>query len=117
MTALLDPAIADLLAKVCGMFGSDHAGERAAAAAMANKLVRTQGLTWSEIIVPMSSTPTSPRSIEEQIDFALSYKEVLSAWDWGFVNGIRGRQFLTEKQLAKLGDIVAKVRAYAEAAQ
>lgn len=50
--ALLDPRSADRLRKLCGMFGSAHDGERASAAAMADKLVRTAGLTWNEIIAP-----------------------------------------------------------------
>jgi hypothetical protein len=108
---VLDPNTADRLVKLCGMFGSDHDGERASAAALADKLVRAQGLTWSEVIAPM------PRSIEEQIDFVLSHEEVLSDWEWGFLKGIKGRQFLTEKQLAKLGNIVARVHAYFEAAR
>jgi hypothetical protein len=41
---------ADLLAKLCGMFGSDHPGERANAAARADALVRSAGLTWRDII-------------------------------------------------------------------
>jgi hypothetical protein len=42
MTALIDPRIADKLAKLCGMFGSHHVGERANAAAMADRLVREE---------------------------------------------------------------------------
>jgi hypothetical protein len=39
MTALLDPRLADKLAKLCGLFSSDHDGERASAAAMADKML------------------------------------------------------------------------------
>jgi hypothetical protein len=39
----------DRLAKLCGMFGSAHAGERAAAAAKADQLVRNLGLTWFDV--------------------------------------------------------------------
>lgn len=113
MTALLDPNIADRLAKLCGMFGSDHDGERASAAAMADKLVRALGLTWSEIIT--SRPQITATAIEEQIDFALfNGDEVLNAWEEGFLRGIRGREYFTQKQLAKLSDIVAKVRAHTE---
>jgi hypothetical protein len=110
MTALLDPRTADKLAKLCGLFGSDHDGERSTAAKKADRLVKECGLTWSEVI---AQPLTSPRSIEEEIDFALSHEEVSSDWEWGFLNGIRGRQFLTKKQR----NIVAKIRAHAEAAR
>jgi hypothetical protein len=50
--AQLEPAVADRLAKLCGMLGSAHDGERAAAAAKADQLIRGLGLTWRDIIVP-----------------------------------------------------------------
>jgi hypothetical protein len=50
--AQLDPHSADRLRKLCGMLGSQHDGERAAAAQAADRLVRELGLTWSEIIAP-----------------------------------------------------------------
>jgi hypothetical protein len=85
--------------------GSEHAGERAAAALQADQLLRDRGLTWPDII----SRPTD--SIEDRIDEALrAGAGVLNAWEEGFLRGIRGRQHLTEKQLAKLDAIVAKVR-------
>jgi hypothetical protein len=41
-TAVLDP---QRLAKVCAMFSGDHAGERAAAAQLADKIVKAAGMT------------------------------------------------------------------------
>ena len=105
MTALLDPDAADKLARICGLFGSDHDGERATAAAMADKLLRQRGLTWRAIIV---TTPTT--TVEDMIATALSRHDQLTAWEWGFVRGIRGRQHLTEKQITKLRDIAERVR-------
>ena len=56
-TTLLDPRVADRLAKLCGMLGSAHDGERAAAAALADALVREAGLTWRDVIkVPGAAT-------------------------------------------------------------
>jgi hypothetical protein len=52
MIALLDPSTVDLLAKVCGLFGSDQAGERSAAAAKADALVRKHGLSWRQLLEP-----------------------------------------------------------------
>jgi hypothetical protein len=124
MTALLDPRDAERLAKLCGMFGSDHDGERASAAAMADEIVRAHGLTWRDVISTSATrscgmddiAPAPTDSVETQIEFCLQHEDLLNSWEWGFLNGIRGRQFLTDKQLAKLGTIVAKVKADAEAA-
>jgi hypothetical protein len=38
--------------KFCGMLGSDHDGERAAAAAMANKMLAAAGMKWEDVINP-----------------------------------------------------------------
>ncbi len=106
MTALLDPGIADKLARICGMFGSDHDGERAAAAALADRLVRQAGMTWGQILLPKRP----PDNIEEMIAFAFDHGDgILDAWQEGFLRGIRGRQFLTKKQLSKLDEIVVAV--------
>jgi hypothetical protein len=57
--AQLDPAAADKLTKILGLLGSDHPGERDAAAQAANKLVRERGLTWGDVIGP-SLIPEQP---------------------------------------------------------
>lgn len=49
----------DLLAKVLGMLGSEHAGERAAAAAKADAMVKEAGLTWAQVL---SGSPPSRRA-------------------------------------------------------
>ena len=98
----LDPTLAERLAKLCGMFGSDHAGERAAAAAKADALLRSHGLTWFDVLGKHAE-----ESIEELIDYALHHGDGhLSPWAEGFLRGIRGRQFLTRKQQEKLHEIV-----------
>jgi hypothetical protein len=108
MTALLDPRAADRLAKLCGMFGSAHDGERASAAAMADKLVRDRGLTCPQILCPSALTS------DEQIGFALANLEALTMWERGFIYSINGRDRLSDKQLAILERITAKARAYRE---
>ena len=42
----------DRLAKLLGMLGSDHMGERDAAAVAAHRLVVQSGLTWRQVIEP-----------------------------------------------------------------
>ena len=39
-----------LLQRLCGMFGSDFAGERSTAARLADNLIRRLGLTWLEVL-------------------------------------------------------------------
>jgi hypothetical protein len=46
----------DRLIKLLGMLGSGHAGERAAAAAKADSLLRSLGLRWCDVI----SIPLAP---------------------------------------------------------
>jgi len=104
MTAL-DAGTADKLARICGLFGSDHDGERATAAAMADRLLRSRGLTWAQVI----SIPTSPDIVEDMIATALSRPDLLDAWEEGFIRGIQGRQYLTRKQTEKLRAIAERV--------
>jgi hypothetical protein len=99
--------IANKLAKLCGLFGSHHDAEVAAAARKAHQIIRSQGFVWGDIIVSRSTS-----SIEDLIDEALRHGDgVLSVWEEAFLRGVRGRQLLTKKQLAKLDSIIAKVRA------
>jgi hypothetical protein len=50
MGTTLDAPAADRLAKILGLLGSDHSGERDAAAQAAHKLVRGLGLSWADVI-------------------------------------------------------------------
>jgi hypothetical protein len=108
MIALLDSGVANRLAKLCGMFSSQHEGERASAAAMADKLVRAQGLTWPEVIAPNQTA----LALEEQIGVALANLDVLTDWEREFIHGINGRLQLSPKQADRLARIVRKVLAF-----
>jgi hypothetical protein len=54
---MLDPTRARRLFKICGMFGSAYAGERAEAARLADALVRDAGETWETVILRALSPP------------------------------------------------------------
>jgi hypothetical protein len=95
------------LTKLCGMFGSAHAGERATAAAKADQLVRDLGLRWPDLL-----TPPTEASIEGQIGAALAHLDVLSAWERSFVHSINGRHQLSPKQQVVLERITKKIDAY-----
>ena len=101
----LDPDTAAKLAKLCGMLGSDHVGERAAAAAKADELVRRHGLTWPQVIIP------EREPVEDLIAFAVAHGEgIIDEWEWGFLRGVAGRgHYLSRKQLSRLDVIVGKV--------
>lgn len=106
---ILDRETAKRLAKVCALFSSDKLGERAAAAAMADSLLKAKGLTWGQVFAPESADSFAPL-----IAFAIAHQELLDDWQLAFVHSIKGRQSLSEKQLAKLNEIVGIVRAQVE---
>lgn len=55
------------LVKLLGMMGSAHDGERASAAALANRLVRDAGLQWDDVIAAVGeSTPPMENQRREQ---------------------------------------------------
>lgn len=45
------------LVRILGMLGSDHAGERAAAALAADRLVKATGITWPALLIPKAAGP------------------------------------------------------------
>jgi len=45
-----DTVTVERLARIAGMLGSEHEGERATAAQMASDMLKAMGLTWSEVI-------------------------------------------------------------------
>jgi hypothetical protein len=61
----LSPQLADKLAKVCGMFGSDHDGEVLVAARTAHRMVKEAGATWPEVLTPALRDP-DPKPRREQ---------------------------------------------------
>lgn len=55
---LLAPADIERFGKLLGMLGSDHDGERAAAAAMATRFLQQRGLSWSEFVSSVLAVPS-----------------------------------------------------------
>jgi len=47
----MDKAERAKLARILGMLGSEHAGERASAALAAHRLVQAAGVNWAELLV------------------------------------------------------------------
>jgi hypothetical protein len=72
----LPSSVATTLAKLCGMVGSDHAGERAAAALKADQLARAPSPTWRDIIAaPKQSSPAQhkPQQTNDDDDDRRAY--------------------------------------------
>jgi hypothetical protein len=98
------------LAKLCGMFGSDHDGERATAALKADRLVRALGLTWCEVLSPQPNLLASPgQSIPAKIKLLRRHLPMLTEWERGFVISLARFQRISRKQQAVLDRLVAKV--------
>jgi hypothetical protein len=107
MSAALDQPTAERLAKLLGMCGSAHAGERAAAAAKADQLVRSLNLTWHEVIMAPPIVPTETVEWREMAEFCHARRARLRLRDREFIESIlqSRRDDLTEKQSGWLADI------------
>ena len=56
----LTPAERERLARILGMVGSEHAGERAAAGLKAEEFRKKHGLTWAEMLAQPPLRPEPP---------------------------------------------------------
>ena len=117
--AVLDPADADRLAKLLGMLGSHHDGERAAAGAKADQLVRALGLTWHQVITVTVAPPLSPATRPPPRRMAVychARRWQLSAKEREFVESmLQWRGEPTERQREWLTDLYARLSARAAA--
>ena len=114
MTALVDR---QRLARVCGLFGSEHDGEALAAARQAEKLRKKVGLTWEELLVP-SPRPRSGEPPPEDLPnwrwachFCLERYWLLTSWELDFVATVaRYTKAPSAKQMIILQRLVARCR-------
>jgi hypothetical protein len=111
MSGLAQPDRAKL-AKLLGLLGSDHAGERDAAALAAHRMVRARGLTWPEVIEPVTAAPPAlpkPQTWQSIAAGCLERPDCLSTWESVFLAGLPRFSGLSLKQrscLAKIADRV-----------
>ena len=96
----LDPRSVERLVKLLGMLGSDHDGERAAAALKANALVREHGLVWSDVIpTPEQKQEHADRDWRTMRGFCAQHSNLLRSREQEFIDDIEDwRGALTEKQ-------------------
>ncbi len=116
MSPDLHPRVADRLAKLCGLLGSDHEGERANAAALASRLLKDCGLSWAELVArafqprpePAPSPAEGPAHFAEA-QWALRFPALLDDWEHGFLANIGRFRRLSPKQRASLDGILRKI--------
>lgn len=124
MPGSLDPTTATRLAKICGLLGSDQDGERSAAAWQATKLLRSQGLTWTDVFTPALPPPSRPQPRPAyqhptyhtpvavhvaKAEWAQRFPDRLTPWEAKFLADLRLRRSLTPKQASVLDGILAKM--------
>jgi hypothetical protein len=103
MSGEMDEIDLDRLVKLRGMLGSDHFGERAAAAAKAAKLVRSANVTWKDLL-RLRHSPPSRRSRYQPEEHADDAKACLdsgvqvSEWEARFLESIQSFDTLSDKQ-------------------
>lgn len=116
----------DKFSRICGMLGSVHDGERAAAALKATEFLQARSLTWADLIKALPAGPRqtreahwsdAPRTEAEWLQALKAHCwDCLSEWEQGFVADVlaRNRWPLTERQrevLFKLKDRHCRVYA------
>ncbi len=111
----LDPAVRSRLAKVVGLLGSDHDGERSAAAYQATRLLQAHGYSWQDVFAagpapvppPLAQAP-APHVAEAQ--WALRFQDRLTDRERRFLADIGRCRRISAKQAAWLADIVRGLR-------
>ena len=104
------------LAKLLGMLGSDHAGERDNAARAAHRLVQQHGITWYDVVThPPSDTDPDTDLIRgdwrRTVTACSRYPHLLNRWEAGFLSGLPRFPRLSCKQRAILLKIAVRLRA------
>jgi hypothetical protein len=105
------------LARLLGLLGSDHAGERDNAGRAAHHLVQQHGITWYDVVVthppPDTDADTDPIGVDWRRTAAacLRYPHLLNAWEAGFLARLMRFPRLSCKQRAILLKIALRLRA------
>lgn len=88
----LAPADSARLAKLLGLLGSNHSGERAAAGLKAHRLVSSRNLSWSDLLAPARLTGPSDRDAvthhQSRAAFLLECGYPWSDWEKQFLSSI-----------------------------
>jgi hypothetical protein len=105
------------LAALLGMLGSSHDGEVVNAARAAERMRKTAGLTWHQVLVPLPVVqPTRATDIEDDLDLILDSIDELSGWEARFARSVAAQSKWSEKQIEIIRRTAAKLRRMAKAA-
>jgi hypothetical protein len=106
------------LARLLGMLGSDHAGERDNAGRAAHRMVRQHGITWFDVVAthppPGTDDPdTDPIGVHWRRTVAACrrYPHLLNRWEADFLAGLTRFPRLSCEQRSILLKIVVRLRA------
>jgi len=98
------------VARLCGMFGSEHAGERANAAMLADRAVKGAGLTW---YILLGIEPSKVDDLEK-LNYCMRNRDRLNDWELGFIDSIQRwlakQRPLTDKQHETLDSLYHEVK-------
>lgn len=123
MTGLLSRADRDRFGKLLGMCGSEHDGERASAALKIDGLLKRAGVTGTDLadaLVPRPGQgsplrhagmePVSPTMPHQRRAFLLlTQTQWLTEWERQFLDSIRHRRTISNRQDNTLRDIERSV--------
>ena len=100
------------LAKLLGMFGSDHQGERDAAALAAHRFIRSLNVQWIDILDPPTPDRSSTSGVvswRDCVTECLRHANQLTNWERGFLGGLPSFERLSPKQANILNKIADRV--------
>ena len=102
------------LALICGMFGSHHDGERAAAASKAHGILQELGVTWEQILVLPEST-AEMAEVRRKARTLLKHADLFSDFEIKFLNNLRRyTRSLSQKQRDLLARLVERLEEFSE---
>ena len=117
LAAAVDPAIRQKLARLLGMLGSEHDGEALNAGRLADKLVRSAGLSWHEVL----NAAAEPVAIDVLLDWPVRWQAAARLVAEAGVGALREKDLAfarvvagyanrpSGKQLGYLHDLVRRV--------
>jgi hypothetical protein len=107
----LVPNDRDRLAKLLGLLGSDHAGERDAAALAAHRFLQQRGMTWRDAIEPAAIGMSLPETgaWRNTVARCLECVGSLRPWECTFLRGLPAFPRLSVKQSRILREIANRV--------
>lgn len=100
------------LVGILGRLGSAHDGERAAAGLLADRIIRSAGLTWDQALVPVEpENADAPVGWLDDLALCGRHAARLTTWEQTFVEGVARLTAPSPKQLARLAQMAAVLRA------